>query len=93
LSHAWVRESTASHGRLENRWDVEYGYLWWRRDYEVGDRTVTSIEARGYGGQYIFVVPGLELVAVVTSGNYRNGRSRQPEKIMERFILPAVLTN
>lgn len=91
LSEAWVRESTASYGRLENRWDVEYGYLWWRRDYTVGDRTVTSIEARGFGGQYIFVVPELELVAVITSGNYRNGRSRQPEEIIERFILPAVL--
>lgn len=54
---------------------------------------MTSIEARGYGGQYVFVVPELELVAVVTSGNYRNGRSRQPEKIMERFILRAVLAN
>ncbi len=91
LSEAWVRESTAGYGRLENRSGVEYGYLWWRRDYEVGDRTITSIEARGYGGQYVFVVPELELVAVITSGNYRNGRTRQPEEIMERFILPAAL--
>jgi hypothetical protein len=57
----------------------------------VGDSAVQSSEARGAGGQYIYVVPSLELVAVITSGNYRNGRYRQPEEIMERFILPAAM--
>jgi CubicO group peptidase (beta-lactamase class C family) len=74
-----------------NRWDNEYGYLWWHSTFRIGDRVVASVEARGAGGQYIFVVPSLELVAVITSGNYRNGRYRQPEEIMERFILPAAL--
>jgi hypothetical protein len=36
-------------------------------------------------------VPSLEMVAVITSGNYRNGRYRQPEEIRERFILPAAI--
>jgi CubicO group peptidase (beta-lactamase class C family) len=90
LSEDWVRRSMAKYGRLGNVRDKnEYGYLWWHRDYAIGDRIVASIEARGAGGQYLFVVPALDLVAVVTSGNYRNGRFRQPEDIMERYILPA----
>ena len=50
-----------------------------------------AIEARGNGGQYIFVVPELDLVAVITSGNYRGGleMTRQPQRIFQRYILAA----
>ena len=91
MSEEWVRESLQKRGRIANRWENEYGYLWWHSTTQVGDRSVPSVEARGAGGQYIYVVPSLEMVVVITSGNYRNGRYRQPEEIMERFILPAAL--
>lgn len=94
LSEEWVRESTGKYGRLAplERNGHQYGYLWWHHQYQVGDRVVETIEARGNGGQYIFVAPELELVAVITSGNFRNRRTRQPEEILQRFILPAALS-
>jgi CubicO group peptidase (beta-lactamase class C family) len=91
MSEGWVRQSLRKYGPIVNRWENEYGYLWWHSTTRVGDRTVESSEARGAGGQYIYVVPELEIVVVITSGNYRNGRYRQPEEIMERFILPAAI--
>ncbi len=54
-------------------------------------RLRSAVGTEGYGGQYIFVVPSLELVVVITSGNFRTGKTRQPEEIMRRFVLPAVL--
>ena len=69
----------------------EYGYLWWHKTYTIGGKEIKSIEARGAGGQYIFVIPELESVVVITSGNYRNGNSQQPEKILEEYILPAII--
>ena len=40
-----------------------YGWLWW-----VGtDGDQRTFSARGYGGQYIYVIPHLDLVAVATS--------------------------
>jgi CubicO group peptidase (beta-lactamase class C family) len=93
LAGEWVRESWASRGRLAplERNGNRYGYLWWHQDYRVGDRFLKALEARGYGGQYISVVPELKLVIAITSGNYRTGKTRQPQEIIERYILPAAL--
>jgi CubicO group peptidase (beta-lactamase class C family) len=93
LSPEWIDESWNTYGRLEpiDRNGHEYGYLWWHHVYEVGDVSIASVEARGNGGQYIFVVPSLELVVVITSGNFRNGRLRQPEDIMRDWILPSAI--
>ncbi|MBN2303725.1 MAG: serine hydrolase, partial [Anaerolineae bacterium] len=41
---------------------LEYGYLWWLR--KQGDHA--SALAVGYGGQYIYVIPALDLVIVLT---------------------------
>ncbi|MEJ2340332.1 MAG: serine hydrolase [Gemmatimonadales bacterium] len=93
LSEAWIRESWGRYGRLAplDRNGHEYGYLWWHHQYPVGNVIIETVEARGNGGQYIFVVPSLDLVVVITSGNFRTGKTRQPEEIMRRFVLPAVL--
>jgi CubicO group peptidase (beta-lactamase class C family) len=60
----WVRTSMIPRGR--SRWnDREYGYGWWIR--ELGGRP--TFYAWGYGGQFIFVVPSVELVVVTTSAS------------------------
>ena len=62
LSPDWIRTSMIPRGR--SRWnDREYGYGWWIR--ELGGRA--AFYAWGYGGQFIFVIPSLELVVVTTS--------------------------
>jgi CubicO group peptidase (beta-lactamase class C family) len=93
LSEAWIRASWGRYGRLAplERNGHQYGYLWWHHRYEVGERTIETVEARGNGGQYIFVVPSFELVVVITAGNFRTGKTRQPEEILRRYILPAVV--
>jgi len=96
LSEAWVRESWGRYGKLAplDRNGQDYGYLWWHHHYEVAGRTIETVEARGNGGQYVFVVPSLDLVVVITAGNYRAGlqMTRQPEEIMRRYVLPAVVS-
>ena len=92
LSEAWVTDSFKKHTHLENVGDKNgYGYFWWHHDYSVNGRSVASVEARGNGGQYIFVLPELRAVVAITSGNYRNGKFRQPEQILEHYILPELV--
>ena len=89
LSREWIKNSFKNYRVLENTEDKNgYGYLWWHNTYQVGNKTIKSIEARGVGGQYIFILPDLYTVVVITSGNYRNGKTQQPERILEKYILP-----
>jgi CubicO group peptidase (beta-lactamase class C family) len=94
LDASWIEESWQKYGALRPlaRNGHQYGYLWWHHVYEVDGQTIATLEARGNGGQYIFVAPSLDLVVVITSGNFRNGRTREPEDILRRFILPAVIS-
>lgn len=86
---AWVEASLVPRSR--SHWsDQEYGYGWWIRDL-AGHR---SFHAWGYGGQFIFVVPDLDLVIVTTSvttvGEERRGHRQTVFDVVERFIVPAI---
>jgi CubicO group peptidase (beta-lactamase class C family) len=54
----WVLESTRPQGR------VDYGYLWWYLPEEWGG---PAINALGYGGQLISIVPEANAVIVLAS--------------------------
>ena len=89
LSKKWIKNSFENYRNLENVPEKNgYGYLWWHNTYETKRKQIKSIEARGNGGQYIFVLPSLKTVVIVTAGNYRNGKTQQPEMIFEKYILP-----
>lgn len=66
-----------------------YGLGWW-------NRTIRGLDvhyAWGYGGQFIFVVPALELVAVATSdadAPRDRGHNGELHRIIEEDIIPAV---
>jgi CubicO group peptidase (beta-lactamase class C family) len=62
LSRSFVDAATRSHSSGGPPEGVSYGYLWWVTE-ECGH---PSFFAGGYGGQYLTVVPALELVAVTT---------------------------
>jgi len=59
----WIEKTQIGRGR--SRWgsDREYGYGFWIREFN-GHK---SYYAWGYGGQFVFIVPGKELVIVTTS--------------------------
>ncbi len=46
-----------------------YGYFWWSEDYEIDGKIYHCKQGRGAGGQFIFMFPELDLIAVVTAHN------------------------
>lgn len=89
VPEAWVDASVVP--RTRSRWsDRLYGYGWWIR--KLGGQQV--FYAWGYGGQFIFVVPHLELVVVTTSSttveDERRGHRSTLYDVVERFIIEPI---
>lgn len=64
-----------------------YGYLWWTDEWG-GE---SAYFAWGYGGQYLVIVPSLDLVAVVTSSLARTqrGHTRRLRDFFDDYLIPA----
>ena len=86
VSESWVEKSTTPHFNVTST--DSYGYQWWIRQFNTDNNSYNCFYALGYGGQFIFVVKELNLVAVFTGGNF-NSDMYIPYSIMEQYILPA----
>jgi CubicO group peptidase (beta-lactamase class C family) len=89
VSAGWVRESA------QPRLSSSYGYQWWTGLSVVGEQVVERTEAKGFGGQRIFVIPSLDLVVVTTAGLYvKTGLDSEGQianGILDDYVLPSVL--
>jgi CubicO group peptidase (beta-lactamase class C family) len=84
VSEQWIREST-----VQQAPDAQYGYQWWLGRLRSGDRALVTVAAQGRGGQFILILPELQMVAVFTSWNDGNGLTEQPLDMFQRFVIPA----
>ena len=55
-----------------------------------GSGTVDSYFTSGNGGNFVFVIPELDVIAVFTGSNYNTDYSNQPFWIIGDRVLPAV---
>jgi CubicO group peptidase (beta-lactamase class C family) len=68
LPEGWVRDSVTAHVKQVNSSGYDYGYQWWRvDDLAAADTEVWA--GLGYGGQFLIVIPELQMVGVVNSWN------------------------
>ena len=91
VSPAWVRESfrARTHSQRSGR---AYGYGWWIGT--VGGRQ--AYYAWGHGGQFIFVVPELKMVAVTTSAlsverQERRAHRRAIHDLIDEYLVPVAI--
>lgn len=93
VPQAFVQEATSRkiHSDIPPRGRQElwgYGYLWWTASTPGED--LPAYFASGYGGQYIYVVPALDLVVVATTDQVSRQVGGQTGLIIRDFALPAV---
>ena len=90
LPESWVDASFVTRVQSSREQDRYYGYGWWSR--ELAGYPVHY--AWGYGGQFIFVIPKLDLVVVTTSvsepSSERRSHLRAIYDLVEDLIIPAL---
>jgi CubicO group peptidase (beta-lactamase class C family) len=95
VSESWVAESTSVHSHFAPRYSLgqqhEYGYGWHIHDLKSGTKTYRVFAAEGNGGQFVIVVPELELVVGITGGSYGEFDQwyRWELELVPQFIIPA----
>jgi CubicO group peptidase (beta-lactamase class C family) len=89
---AFVRAATARQNAGGLPLNAGYGYLWWVSGSARGSRAgQRALIANGYGGQWIYVVPALDLVVAATSRRTPESAARgQALTLIRRDILPAL---
>jgi len=97
IPQEWVEQSTSKQVNADPDKagsSYDYGYQWWR--FQDHDPTVANLAvndvyfAWGYGGQFIFVIPHLNLVVVSTADIY-GADYRRVFDVLRDYIFPAVL--
>ncbi len=93
IPKAWIEKSIIPYGNNRNikvpgerSWRHGYTYSWWTRTFEKEE--IDIFFAEGWGGQYIMIVPEVDMVVVFTGGNYTS--IPPPKKMMDKYIIPAV---
>lgn len=82
----WLEQSFRTHARLER---INYGYQWWLDP--KGPNGPRWIAGFGNGGQRLWINPGLDLVVVVTAGNYNRREAwKLPVAIITEIVLPGL---
>ncbi len=93
VSKDWIERSTAP--RVETPDGSHDGYGWHLHTLKFGDQSFEEIEASGNGGQYLIMIPRLDLVVVITAGNYgQYGIWRKfREDFVPRYVIGAVISS
>ena len=86
VPQAWIEASWKPRGT--SPWNGHrFGYLWWSETWAGR----TAHFAWGYGGQFLVVIPELDLVVVATSSLSpgQRGSSRRLRRFFDRSLVPA----
>ena len=88
LDRGWVEASLAP--QYATGWQTGYGYQWWIPVFSDGTQRWQVPAAVGNGGQRIFVVEPLDMVVVVTAGNYNLAEvPLSGMRVLSEYVFPA----
>ncbi|HAF29672.1 MAG TPA: hypothetical protein DCG75_11560 [Bacteroidales bacterium] len=68
-----------------------YGYYWWLTSFIVKGVSYKCFFAAGWGDQYMFIIPDLDMIIEFNSGNYLGTSSISPFDLVNNYILKAIL--
>ncbi len=91
IASKWVKESLQVHSRFAP--DHGYGFAWHIIDLESGGETYRLYEAGGNGGQFVLIIPKLDMVVGFTAGNYGDFRTwyKFMTELVPGYVIPAAV--
>lgn len=93
LDTNWVKESLNSAITRPSTKDKNagYGFQFWTFKETINGKEIEIQEAKGNGGQRIFFCKSLNLLVVITAGNYNNWEIKNDSKaVLLKYIIPAI---
>lgn len=93
VSENWVTESTLESIQVPPSKNPipgfikSYGYQWWRGTFSNGN--TETYFAAGWGGQFIFVIPDIDMVTVITAGDFEGEGYQGFYNLINDYILVA----
>jgi len=94
VSPAWLDASFRPYVPCDEQ--RRYGYFWYSGDFVYGhppNRPIAHwVGCFGYGGQRLFVLPSLDIVIAITSGNYADPKQWMPPiRVVREVVLASVM--
>ncbi|GAA5086654.1 hypothetical protein GCM10023210_08760 [Chryseobacterium ginsengisoli] len=90
LDKNWIKKSFTNYF-TDNKDFEGYGYLFWRKVYKIGNRSLESYQSNGNGGNKIIIFTEIPVVIIVTAKAYNKPYAHsQVDKIVQEYVLPAV---
>lgn len=83
----WLDDALTPHVSIDQ--EMGYGYQWYITK-SLGE--YATFAARGNGGQYLTVIPGLNLVVAVMAGGYNKGGGVSAA-VLSDYVLPVMSLN
>ncbi|MEO7065472.1 MAG: serine hydrolase [Rhodanobacter sp.] len=90
IDQRWIDASVARHTTFGP--NHNYGYAWHLHTFAVNGHDYRGYAAEGNGGQFVIVVPELDLAVAITAGNYGQFPVWYPlQKLVTDYVIPAAL--
>lgn len=67
-----------------------YGYYWWTNSKTIGSRVFDYVFAAGWGEQFLYLVPGENMLVIFNCGYFTDPITVSPHYIFSDYILKAL---
>jgi len=88
----WIDKSQCKHIATSANFfpNSGYGYQWWVTNFILKGVSHKCFFAAGWGDQFMFIIPSLNMIVEFNSGNFQGVSTISPFDLMNSYILKAI---
>jgi CubicO group peptidase (beta-lactamase class C family) len=92
ITPEWIDKSQCKHIATSANFfpNSGYGYQWWLTNFTVNGVSHKCFFAAGWGDQFMFIIPSLDMIVEFNSGNFQGVSTISPFNLMNNYILKAL---